>query len=179
MEDSKKTIKIGYQKDADLRNFRSYAETVFKNKCSDLDRVKKRARELFYFINAVDPFIQKHTEAVCAVCTAVCCMNKHGYYEHEDIIYILSLGLETPVYENCGADSDPCRFMGSRGCTVSRPLRPYRCTWYFCTPLLDNMQNDSAGAYRKFIGSLEDITRKREDMLNTFLELIQKDRQSG
>lgn len=177
MENSKKTIKIGYQKETDLGNFRSYAETVFNNECIDLDRVKKLARDLFHFINTVDPFIQKHTETVCAVCTAVCCTNKHAYYEYEDIIYILSLGLETPVYGNSGADSDPCRFMGSNGCTVSRLLRPYRCTWYFCAPLLENMQNDSAVAYRKFIGSLEEITRKREDMLNAFIELIQKDRQ--
>jgi hypothetical protein len=104
-------------------------------------------------------------------------VNRHAYYEHEDIIYILSLGLETPLFGNSGVDSDPCRFMGSHGCMVSRPLRPYRCTWFFCTPLLASMQNDSTVVYRKFIGSLEKITRKREDMLNAFIELVQKKKQ--
>ncbi|UCE78797.1 MAG: hypothetical protein JSV13_09865 [Nitrospiraceae bacterium] len=177
MKNSKKALKIDYLKDMDLGNFRSYTEAVCNSNSNDLYRIRKRARELFQFIKMADPFIQKHTEAVCAVCTGVCCMNKHAYYEHEDIIYILSLGLETPVFGNSGVDSDPCQFMGSHGCTVSRPLRPYRCTWFFCTPLLASMHNDSAVVYRKFIGSLEEMTRKRKDMLNAFIELVQKNKQ--
>ncbi len=177
MKNSKKLLKISHLKDADLRNFRSYTESVFNRNYNDLYRIKKCALELFRFIKMADPFIQKHTEAVCSVCTSVCCVNKHAYYEHEDIIYILSLGLEIPLFGNSGVDSDPCRFMCSHGCTVSRPLRPYRCTWFFCTPLLASMQNDSAVVYRKFIGSLEEMTRKREDMLNTFIELVQKNKQ--
>ncbi len=175
MEGSEDPVKIRYLKDTDMRKFRSYAKTILRSKTHNLKRIKKCAGELFQFMTMADSFIQKHTEAVCAVCTTVCCINRHAYYEHEDIIYLLSLGLEVPVFESSGADSDPCRFMGSQGCTISRSFRPYRCTWFFCTPLLARMQNDSAVAYRQFIRSLEKMTRKREDMLIAFIDLIRKD----
>jgi hypothetical protein len=67
------------------------------------------------------------------------------------------------------ADTDACRFLGTRGCTLKRSQRPYRCTWFFCSPLLDQiMQQTSAADYRKFIEMLRDISKIRTTMINDF-----------
>jgi hypothetical protein len=53
-------------------------------------------------------------------------------------------------------------------------LRPYRCTWYFCTPLLDHIQKKSVRKYRRLLDLLQRITQKRLEMLNEFAQMAEK-----
>jgi hypothetical protein len=161
-----------YFKDGSLKQFHQNARELFLHYGERLEKVKALAQEISKYITDADPFIQGHTEAVCPDCQKVCCINKHAYHEHEDIIYLYALGRRIPSYEEDRDDSEPCQFLGRQGCTISRALRPYRCTWYFCTPLLEHMQDTSAVEYRKFIALLEQITRKRDEMLNTYVEVL-------
>lgn len=166
--------RLSYHKDRSLQDFHRLTEEMFNQHGDDLKNVKERAREVSDFINQADSFIQRYTEDVCPSCEKVCCINKHAYHEHEDIVYLYALGERVPHYEKNRGDSEPCQFLGARGCSVSRFLRPYRCTWYFCTPLLEHMQEASAPDYRRFIASLQQLTRKREEMLNEFIEIVDK-----
>jgi hypothetical protein len=168
--------KTRYHENEKLRQFHELTANIFKKNGEKLNEVKRLAHEVLDFLNAVDPFIQNHTEAVCPYCEKVCCINKHSYYEHEDIIYIYALAEKIPFYKKRIDNSDHCQFLGANGCTIRRSLRPYRCNWFFCTPLLERMQSNSAVHYRKFIRLLEKITSKRENMLNAFIKVIQKNK---
>jgi hypothetical protein len=154
--------RLSYYKDKSLLQFHKSVEDLFTHNGDSLKRVKDLAGGVALFIQKVDPFIQTHTKVVCPDCEKVCCVNKHAYHEHEDIVYLYALGERLPLYERDRDDSEPCQYLGDQGCTVSRILRPYRCTWYFCTPLLEHMQEASAPDYRKFIASLEQITKKEK-----------------
>src|SRR3990172_2436373 len=146
----------------DMSGTLAHIERLFRYHRQELRGLRELALAVSGSIEDINAFIQQGTEAVCPSCEKVCCINIHSYHEYEDIVYILALGDEVPSYKQGVADSAPCHFLGKRGCTISRFLRPYRCNWYFCTPLLEHLTACPASAYRGFIASLEELTRKRE-----------------
>lgn len=80
-----------------------------------------------------------------------------------------ALGKDIPEDDPGIANTDACRFLGSGGCTLRRSERPYRCTWFFCSALMDQiMQQTSAAEYREFIKMLRNITNNRTTMINDF-----------
>ncbi|NJD56698.1 MAG: hypothetical protein FIA94_09880 [Nitrospirae bacterium] len=130
------------------------------------------AREL---IEAISRDIEHHTATVCMECTSVCCISRHSRYDKSDVIFLTALGLDVPVYDPESEETSPCRFIGSRGCILKRSLRPYRCTWFFCAPLLDHiMKTTDPSAYRRFMRTLETITEKRTGMIDEFEKLLRK-----
>jgi hypothetical protein len=144
-------------------------EQVFSRCGGELGCVRDRAQIFARLIEKVDPFIQKSTAEVCPHCREVCCINKHSYHTHFDVIYLLALGETIPYHKAGIGDSEPCQFLSPQGCRLRRFLRPYRCTWYFCMPLLEYIHNTPVREYRAFISSLEEISRERELLLTTFI----------
>lgn len=116
----------------------------------------------------LSPFVQAHTSAVCPECERVCCVNKHGYYDHEDLIYVFSLGLDVPRYREGLSDTAPCQFIGSTGCTLPRSVRPFRCNWYFCMTLVRHMEDGPGRPYRAFVSDFEDLLAWRNEMIRQF-----------
>ncbi|MEW6003384.1 MAG: hypothetical protein AB1638_12175 [Nitrospirota bacterium] len=123
----------------------------------------KIARVLKNEFEAISPFVERHTSTVCPLCETVCCINKHGHYEKEDLIFLSALGIDVPAGHVERNDSDPCRFLTERGCSLERWMRPFRCTWFFCGPLLNSMDEDKQ-EYRKFIKSLQGLISIRQKL---------------
>jgi hypothetical protein len=102
----------------------------------------------------LSPFIEKHTMRVCPVCERVCCIDRHGSHEAEDIMFLEALGEGVPPVPRKKDDTQPCRHLGPSGCAIPRWQRPYRCTWYFCARLLDEMPHRDPREYREFVRAL-------------------------
>ncbi len=134
-----------------------------KNCMSD-NRVKT-AGELQKAFEIISPFIEKHTSLVCTICEKVCCINKHGDYDNNDIMFIKALGIKIPHDTSIRKDTDPCRFLTAKGCSRDRWVRPYRCTWYFCEPLLESMKSDKGRVYREFVYSFQKLVSIRQKLL--------------
>jgi len=114
--------------------------------------------------DAIDTFIQRHTAMVCPFCEKVCCVNKHGNYDDRDTVFISALGKEIPVSKSEREDTDPCRFLAENGCSLDRWMRPFRCTWFFCDPLLESMRG-SRKAYREFVDSFNRLMMIRHKLM--------------
>jgi hypothetical protein len=125
----------------------------------------KTALELRDAFNAVSPFIQRHTMLVCPLCKKVCCINKHGDFDTDDLVFINPMGIEVPHDSPDRKETDPCRFLKVNGCMLQRWRRPFRCTWYFCEPLLESMREDNSKDYRVFIRSLQRLVSIRQQLL--------------
>lgn len=80
--------------------------------------------------------IEEYTAAACPGCTDVCCKQKHGRYLDRDLAYLAGLGEAPLAYDKSLPPDGPCERLGPRGCRHPRWLRPFKCTWYFCDPLL-------------------------------------------
>ncbi len=128
-----------------------------------LNNRQETAQELKTAFDTVAPFIQKHTAIVCPACEKVCCVNRHGYYDSTDTIFITAL-VGAPLEMRDGKDTDPCRYLSEKGCSRERWQRPFRCTWFFCGPLLESMKNDSVKVYRDFIASFQELIAIRQKL---------------
>lgn len=138
-----------------------------------LTKVKERADEVSAVFREIDVHIEQHTRVVCPDCITVCCINRHSYYDPQDIVYLSASGEQIPPFTEGIDDAAPCQFLGRQGCMIRRSQRPYRCTWFFCTPLLDHIRSVSARDYRLFISRLQDLTAKREDLAREFVTAVQ------
>lgn len=150
-------------------------------KVSDRDTGKEAAaRELKEAFEAVDPYIQKLTEAVCPFCASVCCIDRHGRPLEDDMAVISTLEQFAPEVSPDGLspaskvrkddaersrDEAPCRFLSSAGCILRRWQRPFRCTFYFCGPLIERMNGGSPREYREFIALLQRLVGARQRLL--------------
>ncbi len=127
---------------------------------------KEVAHELKNAFSAVSHFIEKHTSIVCPECEKVCCIDKHGRYDKNDIVFLRALSIE--IYNDISGweETDLCRFLNEEGCSRHRWERPFRCTHFFCDPLLNSLENDNAKLYRKFIGNLQHLVGLRSRLLD-------------
>jgi hypothetical protein len=80
--------------------------------------------------------IEEYTASVCPACTDVCCRQKHGLYQERDSIFLHAMGEKVPERDAARPLEGPCEAMGPSGCILPRWKRPFKCTWYFCEPLL-------------------------------------------
>jgi hypothetical protein len=83
-----------------------------------------------------ETLIEEYTSTVCPNCTSVCCRQKHGTFRKNDIAYLAALGESVPLRDASRDPEGPCEVMGERGCRDPRWIRPFKCTWYFCEPLI-------------------------------------------
>lgn len=128
-----------------------------------MERISRAlAEEMKEAYDAVSPFIEKHTVRVCPTCEKVCCIDRHGTHEGEDLAFLHALGAGPPPNAPKAEDTEPCRHLTSTGCLLPRWQRPFRCTWYFCSPLLEEMPRENPREYREFmraLGRLQELRR--------------------
>lgn len=123
------------------------------------------AKEMQGAFDDLSPFIEKHTRAACPACNKVCCIDRHGTYEKEDILFLSALGEKPETERPREDDTLPCRHLTPRGCRLKRYMRPFRCTWYFCHALLESMPEGIAREYRAFIKTFQDLQELRRRLL--------------
>jgi hypothetical protein len=149
-----------------------HISSVFRDNGTAMLKVKELASEVTALMDTLDPVIESHTKVVCPSCTGVCCVNRHSYHDRHDSLYLFACEADMPAHRPGIDDASPCQFLSPRGCTMRRSLRPYRCTWFFCEPLLDHIRSIPAAEFRKFIHLLESLTRKREEMVQEFRRIV-------
>ncbi len=137
----------------------------------DLGAVQQAARRFLEEFDRIDPFIQSYTALVCPSCGTVCCAQIHGLPEFADVIGFHALGHSVPAYDLTRELNGPCQFMGIRGCVLPRTQRPYRCTWYFCDPLLVQIEIGPTSHYRHFIEMVQALAQARGELMRTFFPI--------
>jgi hypothetical protein len=135
------------------------------NTNKDIDK-KALAEELREAFDIVSPFIEKHTALVCLDCESVCCKDKHGRYDENDLVFLRALGVEIPPDIPDMEESDGCRYMTEKGCSLERWMRPYRCTFFFCDALLKSLEEDNPKLYRTFMEYFKHMVSTRKKLLD-------------
>jgi len=105
------------------------------------------------------PLIEGYTAAVCPACTDVCCRQKHGMYQKRDISYLKALGVDMPSRDDARPLEGPCESMGPEGCVLPRWMRPFRCTWYFCEPLIKTLNERPQRSVRRLSALMQEMIR--------------------
>ena len=126
---------------------------------------KEIAYEIKETFDLVSPFIEKHTLLVCPDCEKVCCADKHGRYDGDDLCFLNSLGIEVSQDGPERNEECSCRFITEKGCSLERWMRPFRCTFFFCDGLLKSIEDDNAKLYRAFLGYFQHLVSLRQRLL--------------
>ena len=156
-----------------LRSYQKDIDDVFRHHNDRLMKARNLAVPIAEEIEHLGAVLQQHTAFVCPECSSVCCINRHSYHAFDDIVYIHAIGEKIPLHNPALDDSGPCQFLGGQGCTIARSLRPYRCNWYFCSPLLAHITaHNSNHHYRLFINLLQEITEKRQKMMEEYASVV-------
>ncbi len=151
----------------------SSIRSLFSDHGDSLAKVSRPAAEAEELIETISPIIESHTAMVCPDCTSVCCIDRHSRFDYSDVIFMSALERDIPEEDPAVTGTDPCRFLGRRGCVRKRSERPYRCTWFFCSPLLEVIEERMPLAeYRSFMKMLRRITELRTEMIRYFEAVI-------
>jgi len=116
-----------------------------------------QAQQLQQLLIEASPLIEEYTAAVCPGCIDVCCRQKHGTHCSRDLAYLRALSTPAPPLEAGRDPEGPCQFMGHAGCTLPRWLRAFKCTWYFCEPLLAALNAGAPRKARRLSNALQNI----------------------
>jgi hypothetical protein len=115
------------------------------------------AEKLKQLLIDISPMIEEYTARVCPVCRDVCCKQRHGIMNEHDLRYLTLLKAPLPSYDPARPLDGPCQSMDSFGCLLPRWLRPWRCTWYFCDPLIEAMQSGPQKKARTLSALIQEI----------------------
>jgi len=115
------------------------------------------AKKLKQLMIESSPMIEEFTAAVCPGCSDVCCRQKHGMFRENDILYLGALGVEEPKRDQGRSPEGPCEWMGPMGCVQPRWIRPFKCTWYFCEPLLKALRDSPPRKARRVSAVLQEM----------------------
>ena len=123
------------------------------------------AGKLHQLLIASSPLIEEYTREICPGCTDVCCRQKHGIYRERDVIYLTALGTDIPARDPARTLDGPCEALGERGCTHPRWLRPFKCTWYFCEPIVLALQDRPQRSARSLTAVMEEMIRLYNELM--------------
>lgn len=118
---------------------------------------KTKAKKIKELLLEISPLIEEYTSKVCPDCTDICCKQKRAVLDPNDVSYVGALGIPLPAYDPARPPDGPCQFMGPNGCITPRWLRPWRCTWYFCDPLLNAMSSGPQKKARKISALIQNV----------------------
>ncbi len=123
------------------------------------------AGEIKLLYEEISPLIEGYTSGLCPQCSEVCCRQRHLKYDDCDRLFIRSFGIEIEEIEAHDMDAC-CVFLSEGGCILPRWQRPFRCTWFFCDPLIEEVQGNSVRELRRMVKLVRDIQTLRRRCLN-------------
>ena len=139
-----------------------------------LEQVFELGRRLKETFIELDPLIEELTAKICPYCGNVCCANRHGFPEYADIIAIMAMKEEVPHYDLDVDERAICQFLTGTGCVLPRFRRPYRCTWYFCDPMLLEVDMGPIKRYREFLRLVTGLGERRSELLQCFFDIFRE-----
>jgi hypothetical protein len=121
------------------------------------DKYRVIAEKLKLLLIDSSPLIEEYTSTTCPACAEVCCRQKHGLYKDRDHRYLDALGMNVPMRDRTRPEEGPCEMIGPQGCVQPRWLRPFKCTWYFCEPLLVALDEGPQKKARRLSAMLQEM----------------------
>ena len=129
------------------------------------DPSAETARRLKQLLIESSLLVEQYTRQVCPSCIDVCCKQRHGLFTETDRAYITSLAESVPLHDPTRPLDGPCQFLTGTGCSKPRWQRAWKCTWYFCEPLLRTLDEGPQTKARRMSAMLEEMGRLYDEVL--------------
>ncbi len=129
----------------------------------------KLARTIKNLLIECSPLIDEYTAAVCPSCRSVCCKQRHGAFTTVDRVYLDALGEKVPPHDPAWPPDSSCQFLGPSGCAKPRWQRAWKCTWFYCSPLLEALASGPTHKARKLTFLQQELIRLYDEFGSTAL----------
>lgn len=124
---------------------------------SDMSEIRSLARCIAEKIQSMDAVMTRYCGLTCPSCEDACCTGLKVFFNRADILCLAALDEEAPPGQTRSQPTEPCRYLASDGCRLSRTLRPYVCVWFLCEAQMELLQSESVAFQRKFLKTMQDI----------------------
>ncbi|MGD8369513.1 MAG: hypothetical protein PVG78_17885 [Desulfobacterales bacterium] len=121
-------------------------------------------------IAALTPVMEDLAAAACIRCPAPCCLAARIWFDAKDLLLLHLSDRPLPPGQTIATMTDRCRYLGPRGCRLSRLDRPWVCTWYLCPTQRERLRNEDRPAYDRLQQEMKAIGAGRKALLRAFLE---------
>ena len=126
------------------------------------------AGEVAALLTELAPVMTALGSVTCSRCLSSCCERARVWFDFRDLLVLHFTGMPLPPHQLRRHLHDPCRYLGSAGCTLPRRLRPWVCTWYLCPLQTGLLGPERRSEVRR---RLEAVGNLRREMETAFIRI--------
>jgi len=87
------------------------------------------------------------------------------------MIFLHLRSIQVPPYQLIDDMKKNCRYLGSKGCTLDREMRPWICTLYLCPTQMNIARKQGSNRHEFLIRIIEEIKTERKKMEDEFIKI--------
>ncbi len=136
---------------------------------TELEKARSLAQHIATRLASLFPLIDELCRVTCPFCPDPCCLVAKVYFDFPDLLFFHLTGQPIPEDQLRHSCQEICRFLGPRGCTLSRMVRPWSCTRYMCPPQMTVLRKRDPGTQVFFNDTVQAIKQLRREMESEFI----------
>jgi hypothetical protein len=137
-----------------------------------LQHAKTIAQTLINHLGSVFPHLDSLCAKTCPWCPEPCCMVAKVWIDFKDLVFLHLAGCDTPPAQLIKDLSSRCRYLGTKGCTLDRLMRPWVCTWYVCGTQTRILNEQESQVKQVIDEAFSEIKRLRLELETAFIDVI-------
>ena len=136
-----------------------------------LETAKNIAENIQEKLILLFPFLEDLCSLTCPWCPDPCCSHAKVWIDFRDMIFLHLRSIQVPPYQLIDDMKKNCRYLGSKGCTLDREMRPWICTLYLCPTQMNIARKQGSNRHEFLIRIIEEIKTERKKMEDEFIKI--------
>ncbi|MFC1813074.1 hypothetical protein ACFL03_10315 [Thermodesulfobacteriota bacterium] len=108
----------------------------------------------------------------CPWCPDPCCLVAKVWVDFKDLLFLHLTDQTIPPVQLTQNLDKRCYYIGPRGCTLPRVMRPWICTRYLCPSQLAGLRKKPGSAHEFFDQAFQAVNVRRNKMETEFIRIV-------
>ena len=135
----------------------------------ELKRAMMLARGIQVYLESIFALMDDLCAVTCLFCPDPCCLSAKVWIDFRDLLFLHLSDQQIPQNQILPNLKQTCRYWNPGGCTLTRILRPWVCTWYLCPAQVANFRQQSPGVQETFNQTVKAVKASRKKMEAEFI----------
>ena len=119
-------------------------------------------------LQLINPLLDQLCRQTCTFCPDPCCMEAKIWYDIKDLLFLHLCLQPCPPGQPLALNRRFCSYLGTRGCSLPRRMRPWICTYYLCPAQKGRLRRFAPARLAFFEAVAEQIKIHRQGLLTAF-----------
>jgi len=138
---------------------------------AELKRAMMLARSIQVYLESIFALMDDLCAVTCLFCPDPCCLNAKVWIDFRDLLFLHLSDQQIPQGQILQNLKQTCRYCSFGGCTQTRILRPWVCTWYLCPAQTANFRQQSLDVQETFNQTVKAVKTTRKEMEAEFIRV--------